>query len=375
MSLLIFDPAGNWIQTIPAAVGGVGGYDDFIATDDIFGGYAGGSFSLPLQPTSVAAQVELGYNAVWWPFGYPLYGGKVIAKDNTATGWKFTLNGTSRQVLSEEPADAVLTGYTASDVMWHIITLWGTDPNISASTDGIYPAASWAVSGAIDISKMSQKNMFEKYNAFELWEWGNYFAHPGGSLNEKVAIYHRQPDMVAQHYTVDVRDLATRPKMAPDMNGFVNQLRVYYSTTAGTYKDYAGTAASKAKYGQWSGKIDIGGVITSVSDADRVAAVRLDALKVEGIETPPLATSLVLDAGTKLIGNGQMQSRYDIRPGQNILVVGGADMPRTLAATDARTFLHCAKVTYYQSGQVKVDANRFYDPAGLIAMYKTLPNQ
>ena len=106
-------------------------------------------------------------------------------------------------------------------------------------------------------------------------------------------------------------------------------------------------------------------------DAQRIGNQILDGQKVDGIVMPPVSIEVTINYDSDFRGIGGMPGNHRwIEPGQNILITGIVDPPRTLNAVDNRAFFHIEAVTLYQDGSTKLTCNQAYSPAVLLARLK-----
>jgi len=365
MALVNKGVSGAFVQKISEFRGGAAGFRGMAAQSDTSGGFAGGEVTVPKSCT-----VKMGTLLEWWVNGRPIYSGMVIGRDDQGDSYLLTLLGAIRQVWGTTPMDGTPGAITAQN---EIKALLGASavasPFISTSTAYVDALSGYTLATPTAFSKSNYVNVVEDFNKYEGAEWGGFYPAPGNSLDDLTTMYFKAADLTTQHYQLDATRLAERPKLQPDMANFANNVRVYYGTGSAS-KDIAGTPDSVARYGTFWKSLDISGAATTSTDADQVAAICFNALKVDGIETPGITTELVLDHGTRLQAiTAAQRDIFAIQPGQNILVTGLTDIARTLDAVNSQCFFHIKAVKYEQVGKVTVSLNRGYDPAVLLARF------
>lgn len=370
MTLIVRDAQFNFVTEIPAYCGRRGGYAKPVAQLDVEGGLKGMEFELPRYPKSLPARLQDGFLVEWWKHDRQIYAGKVVAgPDDRADSWGLTLKGVASDWMDSVPADYT-TGASkkASEIIATLVSSYGPGALLSTATTEI-ATSSYVIANSLAYSKQTIGSIIEEVNAFEGWEFGDFYPRPGHSIIAKPYFYYRAPDNTTQHYVVDVRTLAERPTLKLDKENFGNKIRTYYGTGT-SYNDTNGTADSQTRHGIVWYKIDISGTNTSSADATQAANTLLGGLKVDGVEQPPVTTDLVLDYSTRLRGvSGAMSAMHSINPGQNILLTGIGELARNLDAVNNHVFVKI-KTVKREENKVHLSCNKGYDLGVLLARLK-----
>jgi hypothetical protein len=367
--LLHFDAAGTWQQTIPEYVGGRGGFGSCVTQEDLNGGHKGGELEFSASSRGQLRRITEGGLLVRVINGCPVYGGIVTVKDDLIV----KTNGVVAELFRRGRVDSLTwTGKRLDQVLVDLVSTYSPGPLLSTSTS-LINVASYVVAGAITPAKKDWFNLVDTFNAFEGWEWGSVSPGQGRTLSNMPQLFARAPDMSTLHYSVDVSRLGSDPVISKDMESFGNKVRVYYGAGS-TARDETGSAASVAKYGGtpiWAPPIDISGVATVLADATQAAQTLFAGLKVEGVEQPAVSVEITLTDDSQLTGIQAMRDIWRIVPGQNLLLVGGRDTPRSLAAANQPYLIHAETVKKDQKARaVTISGKRSYNPAVLLARLK-----
>ena len=373
MPLIQTSTTGDFIQAISDEF-----YTGMVAKRSVNNGYLGAEVQVVAYPASIAAKLEIGTILTWWEDGRPLYRGRVVKKKKTSDSWSISISGCfnewlKRQISKSGGVYELTQGYYTFDLAG--VLLGDCDALGYGVADSIYDLT-WRTASYIWPQTKTYgpgqtiEAAFTDLNKYDFFEYGGYIRTPGADFSYLTDVYYRKPDSSNLHYVVDMDGFITKPGVAQAGEGFFTNLAVWYGATP-TVHTASGSSSSIQKHGSLWGQFDISGEATTLVDAVRVTDAYFEGIRVDGVETPPVSISLTLKVKTPIIGgSGACKYQMWMEPGQNIMVLGLSETPRSLGAIDNRSFFHIETITYYQAGEVSIECKQMFDPAKLLAKFK-----
>ena len=350
-------------------------YQDLEAHKKATGGYAGCVLTLPPGAASFYWRLRLGHILEYWEDARQQYIGRIVDKTVKGDGYSLTLRGCFAEWLKRPVKITISSGAYGFDNLQYVLTVkastyWGLDN--SSIPDRTDRAASYITPATTDYATGATiQQIWDDINQFDGYEYGGYIQQPGLSLDQLTQVYLRAADRTTLHYVLDGATAADKPEYAEDTEGLINRVLIYYGTTASPLSTQIVDTASETELGQYWKEIDARDLAPNLVDAQRISNQILDGQKVDGIVMPPVSIEVTINYDSDFRGIGGMPGNHRwIEPGQNILITGIVDPPRTLNAVDNRAFFHIEAVTLYQDGSTKLTCNQAYSPAVLLARLK-----
>lgn len=380
MSLLHFDSSWNWLGTIMDYQFGRGGYTNMQSQHDVKGGHAGAQCDLSMLAPAKLQNILSGHFIVQVEHQRPLYVGRVIGAPDKTDPQLLMMGPAAFWLQNREFSYTfAVGGNTASFIAWILQNACEASYGLDTVDTSYIQNGAYTLATAPAWTQTKVGGVISELNSFEGYEYGSFIPVPGRSLTEKVKFFFRPPDTTTIHYTVDARTLKQPAKIPPDTSGFANYLIVYYgSATPPASQVYAGTATSQNRFGVIWDRIDISGSqpVTSISDANQVAANYFSNEMVDGVETPPVNLDLVIDDDTKVRRvNGRFRDHMHIEPGTNFLLTGLPHSPKHLKAVDRKVIIHSTVVKReHHIRRSTHTCHRHHDPSVIVARLKSKYN-
>ena len=373
MPLIQTSTTGDFIQAISDEF-----YTGMVAKRSVNNGYLGAEVQVAAYPASIAAKLEIGTILTWWEDSRPLFRGRIVKKKKTSDSWSISISGCFNEWLKRQMSKSggeyeVVQGYYTFDLSSLLLDECGAiDYGVASYIHDI----TWRIDSYIWPQTKAYgpgqtiETAFTDLNKYNFFEYGGYIRTPGADFNYLTDVYYRKPDNSNLHYVIDMDGFITKPGIAQAGEGFFTKLVVWYGTTPIAYSSN-GSSSSIQKHGSLWGQFDISGEATTLVDATRVGDAYFEGIRVDGVETPPVSISLTLEIKTPIVGgSGACKFQMWMEPGQNIMVLGLSETPRSLNVIDNRSFFHIETITYKQTGEVLIECNQMFDPAKLLAKFK-----